>query len=166
MAADMVLEPGMAFALEPNYAYGEHLAYLGGTVIVTDGPEVRSVTPETGRPGGARVNPGTRHLVPRAPAISWWILLLTTVAILMTSVDHQILPAVLPQVSEQYGLDAQQAGLISSVYFAGLGAGGLIFGYVSDRIGTGYRRSWVWNVAMLFAVRSPGFRSVGRPSRA
>jgi MFS family permease len=100
----------------------------------------------------AGVNPGTHHLLPRAPAISWWMLLLTTIAILMTSVDHQILPAVLPQVSEQYGLDAQQAGLINSVYFAGLVGGGLIFGYVSDRIGTGYRRSWTWNVAMLFAV--------------
>ena len=98
------------------------------------------------------VNPGTHRLLPRAPAISWWMLLLTTIAILMTSVDHQILPAVLPQVSEQYGLDAQQAGLINSVYFAGLVGGGLIFGYVSDRIGTGYRRTWTWNVAMLFAV--------------
>ncbi|GAA2289316.1 M24 family metallopeptidase [Streptomyces atrovirens] len=36
MAADMELEPGMTFALEPNYAYGRHLAYLGGTVIVGD----------------------------------------------------------------------------------------------------------------------------------
>lgn len=36
MSADMELEPGMTFALEPNYAYGRHLAYLGGTVIVGD----------------------------------------------------------------------------------------------------------------------------------
>lgn len=98
------------------------------------------------------LNPGTHRVLPRAPAISWWMLLLTTVAILMTSVDHQILPAVLPQISEQYGLDAQQAGLINSVYFAGLVAGGILFGYISDRIGTGYRRTWTWNVAMLFAV--------------
>lgn len=102
--------------------------------------------------GDGAVNPGTTHLIPRAPAISWWMLLLTTLAILMTSVDHQILPAVLPQISDQYGLDAQQAGLINSVYFAGLVVGGIIFGYISDRIGTGHRRSWTWNVAMLFAV--------------
>ncbi len=39
MAADLELEPGMTFALEPNYAYGRHLAYLGGTVLVgDDGP--------------------------------------------------------------------------------------------------------------------------------
>ena len=103
-------------------------------------------------PADGATNPGTHRLLPRAPAISWWMLLLTTVAILMTSVDHQILPAVLPQVSEQYGLNPEQAGLINSVYFAGLVAGGIIFGYISDRIGTGYRRSWTWNVAMLFAV--------------
>jgi MFS family permease len=98
------------------------------------------------------VNPGTHRLLPRAPAFSWWMLLLTTVAILMTSVDHQILPAVLPQVSDQFHLSPDQAGLINSVYFAGLVAGGIIFGYLSDRIGTGYRRTWTWNVAMLLAI--------------
>ncbi|WP_399880556.1 M24 family metallopeptidase [Streptomyces sp. BBFR51] len=36
MAADLELEPGMTFALEPNYVYGRQLAYLGGTVIVGD----------------------------------------------------------------------------------------------------------------------------------
>ncbi|WP_405802776.1 M24 family metallopeptidase [Streptomyces sp. NBC_01187] len=34
MLGDMLLEPGMSFAFEPNYAFGRHLAYLGGTVIV------------------------------------------------------------------------------------------------------------------------------------
>lgn len=100
----------------------------------------------------AGINPGTHRLVPRAPAISWWMLLLTTVAILMTSVDHQILPAVLPEVSQEFGLSPEQAGLINSVYFAGLVAGGIVFGYLSDRIGSGYRRTWTWNIAMLLAI--------------
>jgi hypothetical protein len=30
----MILEPGMCFAFEPNYAFGRHVAHLGGTVIV------------------------------------------------------------------------------------------------------------------------------------
>jgi len=39
LAGDLELEPGMTFALEPNYAFGRHLAYIGGTVIVgEDGP--------------------------------------------------------------------------------------------------------------------------------
>jgi MFS family permease len=100
----------------------------------------------------AGANPGTHRLLPRAPAISWWMLLLTTVAILMTSVDHQILPAVLPEVSQEFGLSPEQAGLINSVYFAGLVAGGIVFGYLSDRIGSGYRRTWTWNIAMLLAI--------------
>ncbi|WP_045748422.1 aminopeptidase P family protein [Actinoplanes rectilineatus] len=31
---EMELVPGMSFAFEPNYAYGRHLAHLGGTVVV------------------------------------------------------------------------------------------------------------------------------------
>lgn len=32
--ADMKLVPGMCFAPGPNYAFGWHLAYIGGTVLV------------------------------------------------------------------------------------------------------------------------------------
>lgn len=48
MAADMELEPGMTFALEPNYAYGRHLAYIGGTVIVGE-EEPIELNPYTAR---------------------------------------------------------------------------------------------------------------------
>ena len=103
-------------------------------------------------PSDAGVNPGTHSVIPKAPGLSWVTLLITTLAILMTSVDHGILPAVLPEISKQFHLSADQAGLINSVYFAGLVGGGILFGYVSDRIGSGYRRTWTWNVAMLFGV--------------
>lgn len=36
MSGDLELKPGMTFALEPNYVFGRHLAYLGGTVVVGD----------------------------------------------------------------------------------------------------------------------------------
>lgn len=48
MAADMKLARGMTFALEPNYACGHHLAYLGGTVIVGDN-EPLELNPYTAR---------------------------------------------------------------------------------------------------------------------
>jgi Xaa-Pro aminopeptidase len=32
--SEMVLEPGMCFVLEPQYAFGGHLTHVGGTVIV------------------------------------------------------------------------------------------------------------------------------------
>lgn len=56
MASDMELAPGMTFALEPNYAYGQHLAYLGGTVIVgEDDPlELNPYTAQILRATGAR----------------------------------------------------------------------------------------------------------------
>lgn len=98
------------------------------------------------------LNPGATGLMPRAPALSWWTLLITTLAILMTSVDHGILPAVLPAIQEEYGISNAQAGLVNSVYFAGLVVGGIAFGYIADRVGTGYRRTWTWNIAMLIGI--------------
>ena len=90
--------------------------------------------------------------MPRAHPISWLTLVVTTGAILMTSIDGGILPTVLPQISEEFGLSPSQAGAVNSVFNAGLIAGGLIFGWLSDRIGTGYRRTMVWNIAMFLAI--------------
>ncbi|HZC09281.1 MAG TPA: M24 family metallopeptidase, partial [Mycobacterium sp.] len=46
IGADMELMPGMTFAMEPNYVFGQHLAYLGGTVIVGD-PDPIELNPYT-----------------------------------------------------------------------------------------------------------------------
>ena len=93
-----------------------------------------------------------RSWVPRAHPLSWATLAVTTGAILMTSVDGGILPAVLPAIQEEFQLTATQAGLVNSVFFGGLIVGALLFGWLSDRIGTGYRRTWTWNVAMLIGI--------------
>ena len=98
------------------------------------------------------LNPGTKSWVPRGHAMSWWTLAVTTGAILMTSIDGGILPAVLPAISEEFGLNAKQGGLINSAFFAALIVGGILFGIISDRVGTGYRRTWTWNAAMLLAI--------------
>lgn len=98
------------------------------------------------------LNPGTKSWVPRGHAISWWTLVVTTGAILMTSIDGGILPAVLPAISKEFHLNSAQGGLINSVFFAALIVGGIVFGWIADRIGTGYRRTWTWNIAMLLAI--------------
>ncbi|MFI1461769.1 M24 family metallopeptidase [Nocardia carnea] len=46
IGADLELRPGMTFAMEPNYVFGRHLAYLGGTVIVGD-PDPIELNPYT-----------------------------------------------------------------------------------------------------------------------
>ncbi|WP_375424045.1 MFS transporter [uncultured Friedmanniella sp.] len=105
-------------------------------------------------PTGSEVelNPGTRSWVPRAHPISWLTLVVTTGAILMTSIDNGILPAVLPAISSEFGLNAKQGGLINSFFFGALVVGGILFGIIADRVGTGYRRTWTWNIAMLLAI--------------
>lgn len=100
----------------------------------------------------APTNPGARSWLPRGHAMSWWTLLITTGAILMTAIDGGILPAVLPAIMEEFDLNATQAGLINSVFFGSLVFGAIFFGWISDRIGTGYRRTWTWNIAMLLGI--------------
>ncbi|MFC7674232.1 M24 family metallopeptidase [Mycolicibacterium sp. GCM10028919] len=48
IGADLKLVAGMTFAMEPNYVFGNHLAYLGGTVIVGD-PDPIELNPCTAR---------------------------------------------------------------------------------------------------------------------
>jgi MFS family permease len=93
-----------------------------------------------------------RSWVPRAHPLSWATLAVTTGAILMTAVDGGILPAVLPAIQDEFDLNNSQAGLVNSMFFAGLIVGALLFGWLSDRIGTGYRRSWTWNIAMIIGI--------------
>ena len=58
----------------------------------------------------------------------------------------------LPAISKEFGLNAKQGGLINSAFFAALIVGGIVFGIIADRIGTGFRRTWTWNIAMLLAI--------------
>ncbi|MEO3876595.1 M24 family metallopeptidase [Nonomuraea sp. B12E4] len=55
----MELQPGMTFAFEPNYVFGRHLAYIGGTVIVgEDEPiEINPFTAKILRAAGTPTRP-------------------------------------------------------------------------------------------------------------
>ena len=95
---------------------------------------------------------GVRALLPRGHALSWGTLVITTLAILMTAIDGGILPAVLPAIKAEFNLNDAQAGAINSVFFAGLIGGAVFFGWIADRIGSGYRRTWTWIFAMALGV--------------
>jgi MFS family permease len=88
----------------------------------------------------------------KAHPVSWWTLLITTLAILMTSIDAAILPAVLPFVKDHFGLTDSSAGFVNSLFFLGTVLGAFAFGWLSDVVGTGYRRTWVWIAAMALSV--------------
>lgn len=89
---------------------------------------------------------------PRAHWTSWAMLLITTLAVLMISIDGQILPAVLPSIKRTYGLSDVQAGLINTIFAFGSMIGAVGFGVASDLIGSGYRRGYTWIAAYALAV--------------
>ena len=90
--------------------------------------------------------------IPKAHPISWILLLITTLAILMTSVSRIILPTLLPAIMEEYNWSATEAGFLNSAMFIGAFLGATFFGILSDIIGSGYKRGWTWVLTMIVAA--------------
>jgi MFS family permease len=88
----------------------------------------------------------------RAHWSSWEMLWITTLAVLMISIDGQIMPAVLPSIKFAYGLSNVQAGFINTIFAFASMIGAVGFGVASDLIGSGYRRGYTWIVAYALAV--------------
>ncbi|MCL6600721.1 MAG: MFS transporter [Alicyclobacillus macrosporangiidus] len=82
------------------------------------------------------------------------MLLITTLAILLTSIDRQILPTVLPAIMKDFHLDSVQAGWLNSLNFIGSFVGAIIFGAIADALGKGYRRATSWMITALLTVIS------------
>lgn len=95
-----------------------------------------------------------RGLLPRAHPLSWWMLVITTLAILMNSIDRIILPTLLPAIMQDFNISEVQAGWINSLSFFGTLTGAVLFGLLSDYIGTGYRRCYSWCLAVLVEIVS------------
>jgi len=95
---------------------------------------------------------GLAKFLPRAHPISWLMLLVTTLAILMNSVDRLILPTLMPAIMKEFNLTTVQAGWLNSLSFVGTFLGALILGFASDYIGTGYKRAYSWIVAVLIEI--------------
>ena len=82
------------------------------------------------------------------PRWAWGVLVLFFAMNLLDSVDHWLLAAVLPRVSDELNLSEIQAGWLSTVLLLGLAAASLPVGYLADRL----RRPRL--LAMGFAVWS------------
>src|SRR5215217_9102021 len=93
-------------------------------------------------------SPRNRY-VPRGHALSWWMLVVTTGAILITSIDRVLLPTVLPGILGEFDLSPTTGGVLVGLSFAGTMAGGLILGVFGDSLGKGVRRAYTWAVAIV-----------------
>ncbi|MEZ0119165.1 UNVERIFIED_ORG: MFS family permease [Heyndrickxia coagulans] len=85
-----------------------------------------------------------RSWVPKAHPISWWMLLVTTLAMLLCSIDRQILPTVLPAIMKDFNLNSVEAGFLNSLNFVGSFIGAILVGVLADSLGGGHRRAWSW----------------------
>ena len=70
----------------------------------------------------------SRRYVPRGHPVSWWMLLMTTGAILITSVDRVILPRVLPALQDEFDLSNTAAAFPNSLNFIGITIGAIALG--------------------------------------
>lgn len=110
-----------------------------------DDQEARAAAAQWGSPGAK----GWKIL---AHPYSWGTLVVTTSAILMTSIDGGLMERTMSMVKDEFNLTNTHVGWVNAVFFIGFILGAYTFGIISDRIGTGWRRTWTWNVAMLFAI--------------
>ena len=93
-----------------------------------------------------------RRGLPKGHSISWWMLLITTLAILVTSIDRVILPRVLPAIIEEFGISNTTAGFLNSLNFIGISIGAILLGALGDSLGKGPRRAWTWGIAVLITI--------------
>ncbi|HCM5172091.1 MFS transporter [Klebsiella variicola subsp. variicola] len=92
------------------------------------------------------------RFLPRAHTISWLMLLVTTLAILMNSIDRLILPTLMPAIIKEFDLTTVQAGWLNSLSFVGTFIGALVLGFISDYIGSGYKRARSWLIAVVIEI--------------
>ncbi len=93
-----------------------------------------------------------RGWLPRAHPVSWWMLGVSSLAILITSIDRVILPTVLPDILKEFGLSNTQGGVLVSLSFVGTFVGAVVLGVVGDLFGRGHLRARTWIVTVAVTV--------------
>jgi len=52
--------------------------------------------------------------------LSWWILLISTLAIWLNAIDRVLLPTLMPAIMQEFRLSEVQAGWLNSLSFVGV----------------------------------------------
>src|SRR6478609_11767857 len=73
------------------------------------------------------------------------------VALAVDGMDLQMLSLALPSISKEFQLSTVAAGLLSTYTLIGMGCGGVLGGWLSDRIG---RIRVVWGSVVIFTAGS------------
>jgi MFS family permease len=95
---------------------------------------------------------GVRRYTPRAHPVSWIMLVITTLAIVVNSIDRIILPTVLPGIISEFNLSATEGGFLVSLSFVGTTIGAIVLGTLGDSLGKGPRRAWMWAATVAVVV--------------
>lgn len=95
---------------------------------------------------------GVKRYTPRAHPVSWVMLVITTLAIVVNSIDRIILPTVLPGIISEFDLSATEGGFLVSLSFVGTTIGAIVLGTLGDSFGKGPRRAWMWAVTVSVVV--------------
>src|SRR5258708_16732559 len=103
-------------------------------------PQMGSVITKTAQPPGA---------ADRVTAYGWKALAGSVIGYSMDGFDMLILAFMLTAISADLGLTSAQAGSLVTWTMLGAVAGGLLFGYLSDRLGR--IRVLTWTI-LIFAV--------------
>src|SRR5215216_254482 len=95
---------------------------------------------------------GVRRYTPRAHPVSWIMLVITTLAIVVNSIDRIILPTVLPVIISEFDPSATEGGFLVSLSFVGTTIGAIVLGTLGDSFGKGPRRAWMWAVTVAVVI--------------
>lgn len=79
---------------------------------------------------------------------------------MLDAFEVQIIGSVIPGIQQEFGLDSQHAVWINVIWFAGIAAGALGFGYLADRLGR--KRLFVatlllYSVAAVATAAAPNY---------
>ena len=80
---------------------------------------------------------GVRRYTPRAHPVSWIMLVITTLAIVVNSIDRIILPTVLPGIISEFNLSATEGGFLVSLSFVGTTIGAIVLGNAGRQLWKG-----------------------------